>query len=236
MQLERLKRHYETAVSNYDEVSLLDLSHVLRIWTELKKSLKDSHPKFSEKKIFKTSTPGRKIIKEARGFEYVFAYMPSPVITYANDGCFLSVPDTNKKEASASVVMKQTPHHFEIRNFSVIFKSFNRSLYAERKQETIKSHNFINWLGAEAVKGAFFNENKEYKEFSISREMIIKRVANTLDGSHASNSEEAVYNNKFDAPVHYLLKYSVGGLPLPYFILMKTAQDILGNSKHLLDF
>jgi hypothetical protein len=34
-------------------------------------------------------------------------------------------------------------------------------------------------------------------------------------------------DNAFDAPVHYLLKYKVGGLPLPYFVLLKIAQDIL---------
>ncbi|MFN9387433.1 MAG: hypothetical protein ACK6BU_10800, partial [Cyanobacteriota bacterium] len=62
---------------------------------------------------------------------------------------------------------------------------------------------------------------------AISREMIIKRVANTLDGSHASAAGGGEVDNAFDAPVHHLLKYKVGGLPLPYFILLKVAQDIL---------
>lgn len=234
VQLRRLRRHYDIAVTSYDEVSLLDLSHVLRIWTELKNPLMEISPAFSNKKIFKTSLPGRKLIKEARNCEYVFAYMPGGVITYANNGFLLSVPQEKGKELSVGISMQQFPNKCELKNFSVIFKGFGRSLYAERKQETIKSHTFTNWLGAEAVRCAYFNERGEYKQLAISREMLIKRVANTLDGSHHSNSEGDAVENKFDAPVRHLLGYGIGGLPLPYFILMKTAQDILNNSDAIL--
>jgi hypothetical protein len=74
---------------------------------------------------------------------------------------------------------------------------------------------------------AFINENGEYTKVTISREMVIKRVANTLEGSHASTSQAEEYGNSFDEPIHYLLRYAVGGLPLPYFILLKISQDLL---------
>ena len=57
-----------------------------------------------------------------------------------------------------------------------------------------------------------------------------KRVANTLDGSHPSAGGGGDTDNVFDAPVQHLLKYQMGGLPLPYFILLKIAQDILDVS------
>ena len=63
---------------------------------------------------------------------------------------------------------------------------------------------------------------------------MVKRVANTLDGSHASL---AAYesDNRFDPAVRHLLHYQVGGLPLPYFVLLKIAQDILSIAKKLLE-
>lgn len=235
LQLNRLRRHYESALVSYDEVSLLDLSHVLRIWTELKIPLKIISPKFSDKKVFKSSTPGRKILKLARRCEYVFAYMPGGVITRANSGVLLSFPHKSDEKLRASISTNQLDTHLEIRNFALIGDNFKTSLYSEFKQETIKAHTFVNWLGTEAVRCGYFDEKGEYKEYSISREMIIKRVANTLDGSHHSTLEGGERDNKFDAPVHRLLKYKVGGLPLPYFILMKISQDIINNSGNMFD-
>ena len=231
--LNRLRRHYDTALNYYDEAALLDLSNILRIWTEMKNPLKEISPKFSAQKIFKTSMPGRKIIKLSHNLEYVFAYMPTPVVTCANNGKSLSVPVDKSKEFSASIIMNQKDDRLEIRNFSAIGKSFRGSITAERNQEIIKSHTFINWLGAEAVRCAYLDDNDEYKEYAISREMLIKRVANTLHGSHYSTMEDNSTLNKFDAPIHHLLKFKVGGLPLPYFILMKTAQDIIYNSNKI---
>ena len=66
--------------------------------------------------------------------------------------------------------------------------------------------------------------------------MFIKRMANTFDGSHPSIAkDEDNYNNKFDEPIRSLLHlHLMGGLPLPYFILLKIAQDILEIAPHLL--
>ena len=35
-QFQRLERHYKTALDLKDEISFLDLSHTLRVWTEMK--------------------------------------------------------------------------------------------------------------------------------------------------------------------------------------------------------
>ena len=88
-------------------------------------------------------------------------------------------------------------------------------------------------FGAEAVRVCFAGADATLKTIAISREMIIKRVANTLDGSHPSASASDA-DNIFDAPVHHLLRYIVGGLPLPYFLILKIAQDILAIAPKLL--
>jgi hypothetical protein len=90
-------------------------------------------------------------------------------------------------------------------------------------------------MGAEAVRLSFPTGTGDLKSLAISREMIIRRVANTLDGSHPSAATTTGgTENSFDPAVHHLLKYQMGGLPLPYFILLKIAQDILEIAPKLL--
>lgn len=71
LHLERLRRHYEAAVRAYDHVSLLDLSHSLRRWTELKTPLIQLAPRFSTTLAFKTAIPAKKVLRAARGRTFV---------------------------------------------------------------------------------------------------------------------------------------------------------------------
>ena len=67
-------------------------------------------------------------------------------------------------------------------------------------------------------------------ERALERRQVIEPFfyfGKTLDGSHPSVAGEADAVNVFDAPIHQFLKYRMGDLPLPYFILLKIAQDIL---------
>lgn len=235
LQLERLRRHYDTAVNTYDEISLLELSHTLRIWTEIKNSLKIASPKFYNKKVFKTATPARKIQRAARGYEHILAYMPGGVVTYASNGNFLSGPQGNGENLLLSAVIRvDGGNKMEMRNFHMIFGPFDLSLEYALKEENIARRTFSQWLESEVVRLAYKDEVGALCAFSISREVIIKRVANTLDGSHYSGSENMSSSNRYNAPVNYLLKYQAGGLPIPYFILLKIAQDILQEKESIL--
>jgi hypothetical protein len=95
------------------------------------------------------------------------------------------------------------------------------------KNENITKLTFDHWLGAEAICFAYKANATEIKRVAISREMLIKRVANSLDASHVSGESNDASENKFDEPIHKLLSYLVCGLPLPYIMLLKIAQDIL---------
>ena len=71
---------------------------------------------------------------------------------------------------------------------------------------------------------------------SLSRENIIRRVANTWDGSHPSIPiSDRNQEHFFDPAVAHLMKYTVAGLPIPYFLLLKTAQDLLEIAPRLLN-
>ena len=85
---------FTRGVKTYDEISLLDLAHTLRIWTELKKPLQDVAPEFSNSISFKTGSPTPRVLKAARGSDNVFCYMPGGVVTFANKGHLAQGPGT----------------------------------------------------------------------------------------------------------------------------------------------
>lgn len=235
LHLERLRRHYEASVRTYDEISLLDLSHTLRIWADLKLELPKHAPAFRTTLSFKSATPEAKVIRALKASAYVFAFMPGGVITYASDGSIVGGPKPPNPEIPRSIAASckfNEDGSLQLNDFSVIDCDLDPSLQKAVSSKQVKRCNFQDWFGAEAVRLSYPTEAGALIAVSITREMIIRRVANTLDGSHPSATADT--SNKFDAPIHYLLQFQMGGLPLPYFILLKIAQDILSNAPKLL--
>lgn len=229
LHLERLRRHYEVAVRTYDHVSLLDLSHSLRVWTELKQPLLKLAPKFAQALSFKTAIPAKRVFKAARGHRFVFSYMPGGVRTYASKGHLASGPGmgSNDGDFTAHIAVKLSPPLLELGKYCVVSTSFDQPLIKALEAEDLTRCTFAQWLASEAVRASYENGKGVLEVVAISREMLVKRIANTLDGSHPSAAAGGQEENAFDAPVHHLLQYQMGGLPLPYFILLKIAQDIL---------
>ncbi|MCC8991449.1 MAG: hypothetical protein LM514_02410 [Streptococcus sp.] len=230
IQMNRLRRHYNVVVRSYDQIALLDLSHSLRIWVELKQALVRISPKFSSSILFKTAIPARKVLKAARGHRFIFSYMPGGVITYASQGYLSSGPEMelNSGDFTTGIAVKLSDNgQIELGKYCIISTSFEQPLIKALDAEVVTRCTYMQWLASEAVRVSFIDPNGDLKTVAISREMIVKRVANTLDGSHPSVAGGADTDNQFDAPVHHLLQYKMGGLSLPYFILLKIAQDIL---------
>src|SRR5690606_34633797 len=227
LHLERLRRHYEAAVRTYDHVAFLDLSHSLRIWVELKQELPNIAPAFRTTMAFKTAIPAKKVLKAARGYRHVFCYMPGGAITYGAQGHLASGPEMNEGagDFSAGIAVKVGDDHVWLNKFCVVARSFDQPLIKALEAESTTRCNYMQWLASEAVRVSYPQEDGSLSTTAISREMIVKRVANTLDGSHPSVAAKDA-DNAFDPAVHHLLQYQVGGLPLPYFILLKIAQDL----------
>jgi hypothetical protein len=232
LHLERLRRHYNNSALNYDHVSLLDLSHALRVWTELKVPLRTIEPGFTTTLAFKTAIPAKKVLRAARGSEFVIAYMPGGVITRASKGELASAPKLGPFTQTIGI-KKNGDGSIELKNFCFVGAVLEQPIREAVKAEDQTRCNYENWLGAEAVRLCYPPESGGLKTVIMSREMLIKRVANTLDGSHPSAAVN-VNENSFDPAIHYLLQYKMGGLPLPYFILLKIAQDILSVAPKLL--
>lgn len=238
LHLERLRRHYEVAERTYDAVTFLDLSHSLRVWAELKMVLPTIAPDFGRTLAFKTAIPAKKVMRSVRDKRFVFAYMPDGVVTHASNGQIASSPQMGDADSSFSLgaaIKSNTDGSIEMKNYSFVSIVLEPPMVNMLEASDQKRCNYPQWMGAEAVRLSYPSESGELKTLSISREMIIKRVANTMDGSHPSaagslNDGE----NSFDEAVHHLLQYQMGGLPLPYFILLKIAQDIVSIAPRLL--
>ena len=238
LHLERLRRHYTAAVRTYDHVSLLDLSHSLRVWADLKLALPNIAPAFATTLAFKTAIPAKKVLRAARGKRFVFSYMPGGVITYAGNGQIASGPELgnpNSPFTMGAAVMLRADGAMELKNYCIVGLAFEQPLIKALGAEDVTRCNYMQWMGAEAVRLSYPADDGTLKKLAITREMIVRRVANTLDGSHpsaAGTNEDK--ENSFDPAVHHLLQYQMGGLPLPYFILLKIAQDILATAPKLL--
>lgn len=239
LQLERLRRHYETAYRTYDEISLLDLSHSLRIWADLKSTLPQTIPAFQTTAAFKSAIPAKKVVKLARQHRHIFAYMPGGVITHATNGHLASGPDTEGPQGQFSIGCSfkiNTDGSMELKNFSWVALALEQPAIKALDAADISRGNFSQWMGAEVARVGYLEGAGTLVRTSISREQMIRRVANTLDGSHPSMGQQSCNTeNRLDAPVQELLKFKMGGLPVPYFILLKVAQDLLEIAPRLIE-
>lgn len=238
LQLQRLQRHYDTSVRTYDPVSLLDLSHALRMWTDLKQILSARFPAFISTRAFRSAIPAKKVMRAARGHRHVFAYMPGGVTTFASEGHLASGPaylGPREDYAMAVAAKPNVDGSLELKNYCFVATGFDQPLIEAMRAEDVSRGNYIQWLGAEVARVSYPTENGQLVRVTLSRETTIRRVANVLDGSHPAVPAQPNHALSVeDGAVLELLNYKVGGLILPYFILLKAAQDLLDLAPSLL--
>jgi len=239
LQLARLRRHHELAVNSNDRIALLDLSHTLRIWTELKREVDKAASTRGMPKPFQSGTPMRSAFKALRGAPYVISILPGGVLTKAGDGAKdigrpLSIAGSVSGGYSAELM--DTEVGLLCRRFCFSYRWLSDEDRAALKNYSITALNYSEWMGAEVVRVCFPDQNGALEVMAINREVLIKRVANTLQGSHsaASPPEEDDKTNRFDRAVQFLLDFKCQGLSAPYFILLKIAQDIIEVSPRIL--
>ena len=228
-QFERLKRHYNSALYTYDSISLLDLVHTLRIWTELKNEISALDFPNISKPMFSSAAPVKTIKKITKGEDYVWVgFGSTSVTTYASNGEIFFCPYfENKMKATIGGRFRK----LENNGLSIQSVHFCKTDIDEEylKKDSLSIQNisktkFDHWLGTEAARIYYRNQSNLV---SISREMLIKRLANTLNASHPQKENTGLDSNIFDEHISYLLSFTCGGLPLPYFIALKIAQDII---------
>jgi hypothetical protein len=224
--LDRVYKHYKICINTPGKVELLDLSHSLRIWDDLKEKI--DHEKYPEIKRpnFTVTYTSKKKIAIIKTGKSVLANFPDGVYTVANTGSMFSCDEmTEDSSVAMGGLAKVNP------NNSLIVHSF---YYTERefkdedhqilgeKYEKREKFCFRYWMNSEIVRT--YNINN-IQILSISREKMITRMANAFDASHPRDENDQF--SDYDNILSELRKYKIGELELPYYSLLSIAKEIL---------
>lgn len=227
-----MRRHHELAVRTYDGAALDDLSHVLRTWSEIPAGLSDQFEEVRKRAVFTTASPPKKAIRLTKGYDYVLTYLPGGAVTHAHGGRVFSCPAEEGQSYNVGGGVRIDGDALELHGFFYIGASLDKEsgpyLSSKRHRPKTKRCNFANWMGAEAVRFRYRTGSNDEAKMSLGRGVLLKRVANYFEGSHSALSrKDDEHSNVVDEHLDWLMKFTLGGLPLPYFLLVKTAQDIL---------
>ncbi|MEH2259687.1 hypothetical protein [Nostoc sp.] len=203
LQYQRLDRHYQGALTK-DSISFLDFSHTLRVWVDMKSlidTLAQSQGIELELNNVVRKKEAQKILK---GSKYVYLPLGS------------GVPSRG----------------VEVRGVRIINRALNpeeiKKLYEAGLPEVQKAKlTFSQWLASGIYDVP--SENEKHPKFTISREILIKRVANILGASHPHGTDNSdATENRFDPYVidlHQLIL--ADGYPATYYQLLEIGKDIL---------
>jgi hypothetical protein len=231
--LKRLKQHHDTCIEKYDEISLLDLSHALRMWADLKVPL-SALPSVAAARVFKWSTPTKQVRKLVTGKKFIFAIFPGGLTLNPSLASEVSGPPRTVADHFYLIRTAAKGGQNSVSLFQYCFIAGKTAIDADTS--LIKDHvcNFKEWLEKEAVLVSFRNSQGLIEERSISRNDLIRRTANILNGSHPAIANNGYWANVLDPAILYLAKVPVGKIPLLYLALLKISQDILETVPPLL--
>ncbi len=229
IQIERLKRHYEYSIKNYDVISLLDLANSLRYWTEYA-DVVDSN-EIVKLKTWHLSKIFKKVVRNS---EYIYSYFPINGVTTSasatqeqEERLIIQGPDERSFTVGSEYMFSETGD-LTIKQFEMIYSELSAKDIKEIGKSgdcvCLKDTNLAEYLKGPAINFCFSNSVHN----SISRELLIKRIANEYDSSHPSEKikgEEVV--NSFSKPIKKFMLYRLCKLPLPYFILLNIAENII---------
>ncbi|MCH6257414.1 hypothetical protein MLD52_12715 [Puniceicoccaceae bacterium K14] len=235
IQLKRLKRHYEHSVQTHDHISFLDLATVLRVWTEISNELSEQ-AEHKRNFFFKTASAHKNVKRISKDSPYVLSYFGTGTKTYAHNGNIANGPGMEPGKpmsVGASLKMNSDDGALELRSFYYVGLVIAENKMRFLNSPSVKKNTIYGWMGSEVVRSQFLNNDGELISASIPRNTLIKRVANTLDATHNSGGTKRDKENKFDPHIDFLLKHNVGAIPLPFFILLNTAQEIISYFNHL---
>lgn len=212
-------------------ISLMDLSHSLRMWADLKLVLPRLNPKFSSNLGFKSGAPSRRMIKEVSGSNYVLSYLPGGAITLAANGELCAGPGHDQSFFAGVRTKRLGGGSQELSQFYYVEKTeLDQNLFNKgTSNEKVAVTNFTGWMNGEVARYCLTDDKGETVSVRLTREVVIRRVANSKDGSHPSIAKREEDDNSYDKHIDHLMKYRFGGLPLPYFILIHAGQTILGK-------
>ena len=237
MQYERLSRSVKKCENAYDLIDLMDLSNTLRIWCDLKLPLMSSIPSLKGGIAFKTATPSRKATKSIRNFKSVLASLPESVLSRAETGEVMGMSieglGYGESRSQGGKFKLNDDSSVEMRSFWIVDAPISEYDSESLKNLRVKRGDLIQWLGSEIVRVANLDDNGMIQTTKLTREQLVRRMANAFGGSHPSLGNDE-YQHVNDLVIRSLFRHSILGLPLPYYLMLGVAQRLLkGLHPHL---
>lgn len=197
---QRLKRHYEYSLRKYDEAALWDLANVLRNWVDMRSLVDEFITSTGIKVNLKGYNYSKKAARNISDCRYFISLFPGGVKTWVKGGGLSVVPDgfmpgaSEKHKACGTLGLGMktgktlydayTLNYIEFivcpagGHFSKTMK--NRSKTKDLKPRSFKM--FSQWMHSEVIRLRYKNDDGVYVAYKISREAMIKRVANIMGG------------------------------------------------------
>ncbi|MBL8031718.1 MAG: hypothetical protein JNK33_05350 [Candidatus Doudnabacteria bacterium] len=228
-QIERLKRHYTASLRHYDLISFWDLSNALRIWTEYK----NRNEEMFLKPLFIRWVFTKELRDTLKGANFIYSYLPDGITTYAQDipkdtsRNIIYGPKISGDFSAATMVKLGDDGGMTVAEYLLSYKSFNETqvkiLSDLAKTVPFTRVNYAEYMNSSAVHYRF----SDVDTFAISNDVLIKRIANEYNASHAGDGQAVRSNNMYSKPVGMLMEYGCASLPLPYFLLLHIARSII---------
>jgi hypothetical protein len=210
LQYDRLSRHYDAALTTKDEISFLDLAHALRIWVDMKTEVAR--------------------VAEERGLDLALSHhTPPKFVKRSLQGAAHSYVPLASGVDSPGVQIKGV----RITNRALTPDEIAKRAAIGPPTAPISRMSFSEWMAAGVIEVP--SGDIDHPHLQISREMIVKRVANVLGASHPAGMENKdPLENRFDQHIEQLHRMRVAnGIPATYYQLLEIAGEILAKTKRL---
>lgn len=210
LQYDRLARHHDSALNAKDAISFLDLAHVLRVWVDMKTTVTDMAQERGLQLELVHHTAPKSIKKSLKGAVHTYLPLASRVDSPG-------VQVTGIRITSRAL----TPEEIKAR------AAMGPPVAVPTRMT------FSEWMAAGVLEVP--SGDTSHPHLTLSREIIIKRVANVLGASHPAGMEESdPQENRFDQYILDLHGISLAdGYPATYYQLLEIAGEILARTKCL---
>lgn len=211
IQYDRLSRHHASALQAKDEVSFLDLAHSLRVWVDMKVAVTDLAKEKGVDLLLAHHTQPKYFKKSLQGARHTYIPLASGV-------------ESPEVQVKGLVFTNRAPTPDEIKHRAAMGPPVAQ----------VSKMSFSEWMAAGVLEVP--SSDATHPHLRISREMIIKRVANALGASHPAGMEQDdPQENKFDQYILELHALNVAGYPATYYQLLEIAGELLEKVRPLRD-
>lgn len=236
VQYDRLVRHYEILRQSSDRIAMLDMATTLRNWVDMKEDLNRDFQSVTRTLCFQRSAPSKELKRLGRDGQNVFVGFQDGVAVAPRDMPRMAgMPEINGPgDCMCSFIQRGAPGEWVFGDFLAIPRGIGEEQFSKMLGDPkylpftrLQNANLYIWLQSDCVLLTMRNSDGELEKFNIPRQILIRRVGAGYGALHPKRTGGPVTDNRFDPPIKWLFDFHYGDIPLPYFILLGIAQELV---------